>query len=80
MIAAFLMPVRVRSHSRQVTGIALRESGHPLRDAHQPALGALGRRSAAVDGDLERLADLTHPVVAESAEAFDECADRDALD
>jgi hypothetical protein len=34
----------------------------------------------AVDRDLERLADLTHAVVAESAEALDQRPDRDALD
>jgi hypothetical protein len=41
----------------------------------------LAQRSAlAGDGDVESVADLTHPVVAESADALDECPDRHALD
>ncbi len=34
----------------------------------------------AVDGDLERVADLMHPVAAQTAQAFDERPDRNALD
>jgi hypothetical protein len=34
----------------------------------------------AVDGDLERFADLPHTVVAESAQAVDQRSNRDALD
>jgi hypothetical protein len=41
----------------------------------------LAQRSAlAGDGDVERVADLTHPFVAESADALDERPDRHALD
>jgi hypothetical protein len=41
----------------------------------------LAQRSAlAGDGDVESVADLTHPFVAESADALDERPDRHALD
>lgn len=34
----------------------------------------------AVDGDVERFADLTHTLIAESAQALDQRSDRNALD
>ena len=46
-----------------------------------PQARALAQRSAlAGDGDVERVADLTHPFVAEPADALDERPDRHALD
>lgn len=48
----------------------------PRRRANRLA----GRSAFAGDSDLERLADLEHPVIAESAETLDERPERDALD
>ena len=51
------------------------------RAVRTEAWRTLAQRSAlAGDGDVQRVADLTHPFVAESADALDERPDRHALD
>jgi hypothetical protein len=43
-------------------------------------VGALAASTDAVNGDVDRCADLAHALIAETAQSLGECSDRDALD
>lgn len=52
----------------------------PASSTSNPRFSHKRPSTLAVDGDLERFADLPHTVVAESAQAVDQRSNRDALD
>jgi hypothetical protein len=65
-----------------VVAVVVELGSRPVHHLTERGLAdACSERSAlAGDGDVERVADLTHPFVAESADALDERPNRHALD
>ena len=69
-----------QSGSHAIDGRFAQCSVPPMSDTSQTAPAADTESAFAGDGDLEGLADLAHPVIAESAETLDERPERHALD
>src|SRR4051794_32024926 len=71
---------RIRQHSLACSA----RTGHATKRKSRDRAASRAPRTAASacagDGDLERLTDLAHSLIAESAEALDQRADGDAFD
>jgi hypothetical protein len=59
-----------------VSGITPLTGRSGVFDAPGPLLGASAHT---VDGDVERCADLAHPLIAQASQSLRECSDRDTL-